>query len=71
MRWASTTALVRLIAAAAARSQVIVVSHNEALIERLGREPDACAITLTKSFGETQLAGKADLDQPTWHWPKR
>jgi predicted ATPase len=64
-------ALARLIAAAATRSQVIVVSHNETLIALLGREPDAQAITLTKTFGETEFAGKGDLDQPTWHWPKR
>jgi predicted ATPase len=64
-------ALARLIAAAAARSQVIVVSHNETLIGLLEREPEAQSITLTKTFGETEFAGKSELDHPTWHWPKR
>jgi predicted ATPase len=64
-------ALARLIIRAAANSQIIVVSHNAILIERLGCEDGAQMIRLTKTFGETQIEGRADLDAPLWHWPKR
>jgi predicted ATPase len=64
-------ALARLIARAAATSQIIVVSHNQTLVERLASEPDARAITLTKTFGETEIEDGTDLEAPTWHWPKR
>jgi predicted ATPase len=59
--------LARLIAAAAARSQIIVVSHAAALVEALG-EADATQIVLTKQLGETVvLAGET----PAWSWPAR
>jgi predicted ATPase len=59
--------LARLIAAAAARSQIIVVSHAAALVEALGKA-DATQIVLTKELGETVvLAGET----PAWSWPAR
>ncbi len=64
-------ALARLIAAAASRSQVIVVTHNGELISRLEQEPQARAIRLEKSFGETAIAGLGPLDRPPWEWPER
>jgi predicted ATPase len=68
--------LARLIAAAAARSQVIVVSHAQTLVGELrsaaadARTPVA-AIELVKEFGETRVAGRDPLDGPAWRWPKR
>ena len=64
-------ALGRLIAGAAAVTQVIVVTHNEVLIDALCKEPDANPIRLEKTFGETTIAGLASLDRPSWHWPGR
>jgi predicted ATPase len=64
-------ALARLIAAAARRSQVIVVTHDHALITALGRDRDANAIHLEKVLGETTIAGLHHLDQPRWEWPGR
>jgi predicted ATPase len=68
--------LAQLIAAAAARSQVIAVSHAQPLIEALDRATqqagvDASTIELVKDFGETRVAGLDPLDGPAWRWPKR
>jgi predicted ATPase len=68
--------LAQLITAAAARSQIIAVSHSRHLIDALQRATeDAGArvntIELTKEFGETRVAGQRPLDEPVWHWPKR
>jgi len=62
--------LARLIARAAERSQVIVVTHAPPLIAAL-REHGCNSITLEKSFGETTIAGLRALDAPSWHWPSR
>lgn len=64
-------ALGRLIARAATRSQVWVVSHASRLIATLEDAPDCNAIHLDKSFGETTIVGQGMLDQPPWHWPER
>ena len=60
--------LARLLLAASRRCQIIVVSHNEALIGALHSEGDVAAVRLHKDFGETVAA---DLDTPRWVWPKR
>jgi predicted ATPase len=62
--------LARLIARAAERSQVIVVTHAAQLIAAL-LEHRCKSITLEKSFGETTIAGSKELDVPAWHWPSR
>ena len=64
-------ALARLIANAATRSQVIVVTHNDRLIAALEREPDSVPIALQKEFGETTVRGLGLLDRPPWVWPER
>jgi predicted ATPase len=69
-------ALGQLISAAAARTQVIVVTHSASLIDAISRgahrgEAELTTIELTKDFGETAVAGRERLDQPAWHWPKR
>ena len=64
-------ALARLIARAAAHSQVLVVSHSTRLVAALERENDCNSILLEKAFGETGIAGQSGLDRPAWHWPER
>jgi predicted ATPase len=59
----------RLIAQAATRSQVIVVSHAAGLIDALQSLPACHAITLSKSFGDTTVEGT--LEPPRWEWPSR
>ncbi|MBM5573805.1 AAA family ATPase [Deefgea sp. CFH1-16] len=64
-------ALARLIAAAATRSQVIVVSHASRLVAALEREVDCNSIILQKDCGETLIAGQHRLDKPAWSWLSR
>src|SRR5437588_12077992 len=58
--------LARLIASAAERSQIIIVTHAAGLITAL-LEHRCNSITLEKSFGETRIAGSEDLILPAWH----
>ena len=66
----------QLISAAAARTQVIAVTHSASLIDAVSRAAhhgaaELTTIELTKDFGETNVVGRDRLDQPAWHWPKR
>ena len=63
-------ALGRLIAGAAARSQVIVVSHAPGLIDALQPLPECRSILLDKQLGQTALVD-AGRWQPAWQWPAR
>ncbi len=63
-------ALGRLIAGAAARSQVIVVSHAPGLIDALQQLPECRSILLDKQFGQTALVD-AGRWPPAWQWPAR
>jgi predicted ATPase len=58
-----------LIAKAAMRSQVIVVSHAPPLIDALQALPECHSIMLEKTLGETVTTGGAE--RPVWHWPAR
>ena len=60
--------LARLLAQAAGRGQIVVVSHSAALIEALREERRVAEVRLEKIFGETQAP---DLHAPRWVWPKR
>lgn len=60
-------ALARLIGKAAERSQIIVVSHAQALVSALAANKRSKTITLRKDLGETVLEG----DDVDWEWPKR
>ncbi len=60
--------LARLIATAAIRSQVIVVSHAPALVTPLEAVPEARAFVLEKRLGETVVEGETALG---WKWPER
>lgn len=63
--------LARLIAQAAQRSQVIVVTHAAPLITSLRQQEGCHSILLEKTFGETAVAGMKETDVPVWHWPPR
>ena len=64
-------ALARLILAAAANTQIIVVSHAPVLIEQLTAAPLCTHLHLLKEFGETTLQGSTLFNTPKWSWPAR
>ncbi|OSC40345.1 AAA family ATPase [Mycobacterium decipiens] len=64
-------ALASLIATAAERSQIVVVTHSESLVVALQEAADVHTVRLIKELGETRIAGQRLLDQPPWHWPPR
>ena len=64
-------ALGRLIANAAERSQVLVVTHAAKLIGALEEQADCNSVRLEKEFGETKIVGADKLDLPVWHWAGR
>lgn len=64
-------ALARLILAAAANTQIIVVSHSAVLIEKLKEAPLCMRLHLLKSFGETTIDGSTLFNKPKWSWPAR
>src|ERR1700732_81987 len=61
-------ALARLIARAAKRSQIIIVSHAFALVSALAAHADCRQIVLEKQLGETVAR---DGTPPDWTWPSR
>ncbi|MGO1001489.1 AAA family ATPase [Lysobacter sp. CA196] len=64
-------ALARLIARAAKRTQVWVVSHASRLIAALEAETSCNTIQLEKQFSQTGVVGQGMLDAPAWYWPER
>jgi len=60
--------LARQLIAAAAHSQVIVVSHAAALVDAISAARDATRIELAKDHGETVVAGRRHVDEPAWKW---
>jgi predicted ATPase len=64
-------ALGRLIASAAERSQVLVVTHAPKLIAVLEEQIDCNSVRLEKEFGETRIVGAGKFDQPLWRWASR
>jgi len=60
--------LARLVAAAATRTQIILVSHSTALVAACLEAPGAREILLEKQFGET-LTPEASASK--WVWPAR
>lgn len=64
-------ALSRLITLAAENSQMIVVSHNAALVDQLEAEEICVPIRLEKESGETVLQNSDLLSQYGWKWPSR
>lgn len=64
-------ALARLILAAAAQTQIIVVSHAQKLIEILTAAPSCTRLHLLKDFGETTIEGTTLFNKSKWDWPAR
>jgi len=64
-------ALARLIGSSSERSQIVVVSHSQPLIDALESLHGCRRLHLEKSFGETLLAGSTLLNKPRWEWPNR
>jgi predicted ATPase len=64
-------ALGRLIARAAERAQLWVVSHAPRLIATLEESAHCRTIALGKELSQTIVQGQGMLDQPPWHWPER
>jgi predicted ATPase len=60
--------LARLVAGAASRSQIFVVTHARPLAESLLAEADCRLFVLGKELGETVIA---HVERPTWTWPTR
>ena len=63
-------ALGRLIAGAADRTQVVVVTHSEALVRSLAGGATV-EHELVKELGETRVAGQGLLTRPAWNWGAR
>jgi predicted ATPase len=63
--------LARLIADAAKRTQIWIVSHAPRLIATLEEQPHCHTIRLEKESSQTIVSGQGILDQPAWHWPAR
>ncbi len=61
----------RLIARAAATTQVVVVTHAAPLVEALAGEPGSRLIELRKELGETVAAIEDEPAVPAWSWPQR
>lgn len=64
-------ALARLILASSEKTQIIVVSHAQQLIETLTASPSCTRLHLVKAFGETTLEGATLFNKPKWVWPAR
>jgi predicted ATPase len=62
-------ALARAVGEASARSQIILVTHSEALIADLRTDFPGHEIRLRKEFGETLAEQSGEPDR--WVWPKR
>jgi len=64
-------ALARLILAAGAQTQIVVVSHAKPLIESLIASSFCTHLHLQKDFGETTIEGATLFNKPKWDWPSR
>lgn len=64
-------ALARLMARAAERTQIIVVTHASQLVTMLAGQAACHSIVLKKHFGETTIPGANGVGLPAWHWPAR
>ena len=66
--------LAGMIARAASRTQVVVVTHSaplRALLADTVDEDDRRDVRLVKVSGETLIEGLGSLDRPPWNWPER
>ena len=64
----------RLIAAAAVDTQIVVVTHSQALVDALAAAlpaDDLQVVELVKDTGETVVADQGLLTRPRWEWGSR
>ncbi|MCG6566091.1 AAA family ATPase [Tessaracoccus sp. ZS01] len=64
----------RLIARSARETQIVVVTHSQALVEALTSavtEEDLELVDLVKDTGETVIADQGLLSRPSWEWGRR
>jgi predicted ATPase len=64
-------ALARLIIQLSEQTQVWVVSHSQRLIAALEEVPYCHSVCLIKDYGQTEVQGLDNLDQPPWKWPSQ
>ncbi|MGD7789357.1 AAA family ATPase [Propionibacteriaceae bacterium Y1700] len=69
-------ALARLITTAAARTQLVVVSHSDALVAELARAAEQTTVALRqheliKELGQTRIADQGQFERPAWAWGRR
>lgn len=62
--------LAAMIRAAAANTQVVVVTHSAAMRKHLA-DDGSTEIELHKDWGETRITGQTNLSAPPWDWGKR
>jgi predicted ATPase len=62
--------LATMIRAAAAVTQVVVVTHSQAMRQQLDTDGSS-EIELFKEWGETLVTGQTMLTAPPWDWGKR
>lgn len=62
-------AVAALVAQAAQRTQVVVVTHAPAMVD--GLRERARLVELVKADGATTVAGQLAFEGPTWAWPAR
>ena len=60
--------LAALVRTASERTQVLAVSHADALVSAL---PEPSRVELQRSQAETRVAGQGPLDVPAWNWGSR
>ena len=60
--------LAEMIRSAATRTQVVVITHAAALVDRLAADSE---VALYKEWGETRVDGQTMLTAPPWDWGKR
>ncbi len=63
--------LARLITAASADTQLVVVSHARPLIEAMLEAGEVHEHRLVKRLGETTVEDQGLLSTPPWAWPSR
>ena len=66
--------LARLIARASSDTQIVVVTHSQALVEELAAAvpgDDLEVVELQKDLGETVVEGQGLLSRPSWEWGRR
>lgn len=60
--------LAEMIRSTATRTQVVVITHAAALVDRLAADSE---LALYKEWGETRVDGQTMLSAPPWDWGKR